>query len=75
MTSVKGIMLSFLAGIAQLVEHLTCNQGVASSNPAAGTTVKKEQPFKAVFLRLLLSTNINQEAHPARLSAQLALSP
>lgn len=27
----------FLAGIAQLVEHLTCNQGVASSIPAAGT--------------------------------------
>jgi tRNA(Leu) C34 or U34 (ribose-2'-O)-methylase TrmL len=27
-----------LAGIAQLVEHLICNQGVAGSNPAAGTT-------------------------------------
>ena len=26
------------AGIAQLVEHLICNQGVAGSNPAAGTT-------------------------------------
>jgi hypothetical protein len=25
------------AGIAQLVEHLICNQGVAGSNPAAGT--------------------------------------
>lgn len=25
------------AGVAQLVEHLTCNQGVASSIPAAGT--------------------------------------
>ena len=29
----------FLAGIAQLVEHLTCNQGVASSIPAAGTKI------------------------------------
>ena len=27
----------FSAGVAQLVEHLTCNQGVASSIPAAGT--------------------------------------
>ena len=26
------------AGLAQLVEHLICNQGVAGSNPAAGTT-------------------------------------
>jgi hypothetical protein len=26
-----------VAGIAQLVEHLICNQGVAGSNPAAGT--------------------------------------
>ena len=26
------------AGIAQLVEHLICNQGVAGSSPAAGTT-------------------------------------
>ena len=26
------------AGLAQLVEHLICNQGAAGSNPAAGTT-------------------------------------
>ena len=25
------------AGIAQLVEHLICNQGVTGSNPVAGT--------------------------------------
>ena len=30
----------FFAGVAQLVEHLTCNQGVASSIPAAGTNLK-----------------------------------
>ena len=30
--------LAARAGIAQLVEHLICNQGVAGSNPAAGTT-------------------------------------
>ena len=28
-----------LAGIAQLVEHVICNLGVAGSNPAAGTTL------------------------------------
>ena len=27
------------AGLAQLVEHLICNQGVAGSNPASGTIV------------------------------------
>ena len=27
-----------LAGLAQLVEHLICNQGVGGSNPSAGTT-------------------------------------
>lgn len=26
------------AGLAQMVEHLICNQGVAGSIPAAGTT-------------------------------------
>ena len=29
---------AFHAGIAQLVEHLICNQGVTSSNLVAGTT-------------------------------------
>ena len=27
------------AGLAQLVEHLICNQGAAGSNPAAGTII------------------------------------
>ena len=27
------------AGLAQLVEHLICNQGVGGSSPSAGTTV------------------------------------
>ncbi len=26
------------AGLAQLVEHLICNQGVGGSSPSAGTT-------------------------------------
>ena len=28
------------AGLAQMVEHLICNQGAAGSIPAAGTTTK-----------------------------------
>ncbi len=31
------MLASLRAGIAQLVEHLICNQGVAGSTPAAGT--------------------------------------
>jgi hypothetical protein len=30
------------AGLAQLVEHLICNQGVAGSNPATGTITSLE---------------------------------
>ena len=30
------------AGIAQLVEHLICNQGVPGSNPGAGTIIIKD---------------------------------
>ena len=29
------------AGLAQLVEHLICNQGVVGSNPASGTNIFK----------------------------------
>ena len=39
----------FFAGVAQLVEHLTCNQGVASSIPAAGTNLKNRFFIEAVF--------------------------
>ena len=34
----------FLAGIAQLVEHLTCNQGVPSSTLGAGTSLSLKVP-------------------------------
>lgn len=48
-TALGGIMRAFYAGVAQLVEHLTCNQGVASSNPAAGTTFTKSSLQTAAF--------------------------
>jgi hypothetical protein len=34
----------FCAGLAQLVEHLICNQGVGGSNPSAGTSKIKQLP-------------------------------
>jgi len=35
------------AGIAQLVEHLICNQGVGGSSPSAGTnTLEKSSQFE-----------------------------
>jgi hypothetical protein len=37
------------AGIAQLVEHVICNLGVAGSNPAAGT-ISPEIRFTALTL-------------------------
>ena len=41
------------AGIAQLVEQLTCNQQVAGSSPIASSNPKKESPiFFGYFLYL-----------------------
>ena len=33
--------LTILAGLAQLVEHLICNQGVRGSSPLAGTIYER----------------------------------
>lgn len=45
-----------LADVAQLVEHLTCNQGVASSIPAVGTKQKKKAlDFQGLFFLLQYS--------------------
>lgn len=37
------------AGLAHLVEHLTCNQGVVGSSPATGTKYKKAQLKTGLF--------------------------
>ena len=34
-------IMRVFAGLAHLVEHLTCNQGVVGSSPATGTKYKK----------------------------------
>ena len=36
------------AGLAQLVEHLICNQGVVGSSPSAGTS-SKFSPLRTIF--------------------------
>ena len=51
------------AGVAQLVEHLTCNQGVASSIPAAGTNLKKPLLLKRFFLTRI-SPNVYTKNRP-----------
>ena len=50
-------MRGFVAGVAQLVEHLTCNQGVASSIPAAGTIIHS---FNAGVAQLVEHLTCNQ---------------
>ena len=52
------IMRTF-AGLAHLVEHLTCNQGVVGSSPATGTKYKKAQFFNWAFLYLNSTPNQN----------------
>ncbi len=54
-------MLYFPDGVAQLVEHLTCNQGVASSIPAAGTKFK---PLNFRIKRFLLFSQIEIFVNP-----------
>ena len=36
-SSTRGVWQRAVAGLAQLVEHLICNQGVGGSSPSAGT--------------------------------------
>ena len=46
------------ADIAQLVEHLICNQGVPGSNPGAGTIIIKDLAGNgSVRLKRLLTTS------------------
>ncbi len=40
------------AGLAQLVEHLICNQGVGGSSPSTGTTIPKISNVLSRFERL-----------------------
>ena len=61
---------SSLAQVAKLVDAGDSKSPAArcvGSSPTLGTTLKKQPYFRAVFLRLLPSTNDNQEAHHSRL--------
>jgi hypothetical protein len=60
-TTAKGVAVSTpnglrgaSAGLAQLVEHLICNQGVAGSNPATGTSLFKDLTEKTNHVSLFL---------------------
>jgi hypothetical protein len=62
-TTAKGVAVSTpnglrgaSAGLAQLVEHLICNQGVAGSNPATGTNLFKDLTEKISPVSLFLVT-------------------
>ena len=40
------------AGLAQLVEHLICNQGARGSNPLAGTMFSNSREFPRILIFL-----------------------
>ena len=44
--------MACIAGLAQLVEHLICNQRVVGSSPTTGTRIKntKKPTLQSVFL-------------------------
>ena len=53
------------AGLAHLVEHLTCNQGVVGSSPATGTKYKKAQFLNWAFFIMSKSRSIDLTASSA----------
>ena len=44
-----------VAGVAQLAEHLICNQEVGGSNPSSGTIIYKERSIRSVMVRIFPS--------------------
>ena len=50
------------AGLAQLVEHLICNQGVGGSSPSAGTN---RQPVRDAFQPNAMQTHAKRLAPPS----------
>jgi hypothetical protein len=67
------------AGLAQLVEHLICNQGVAGSSPASGTTIVHLSQRRALVSKMqmiglaaiLALTSAANAATPASYSAKV----
>ncbi len=49
-------MIRAYAGIAQLVEHLIRNEGVAGSSPVSGTINKKHRHLPVFFLLYTIQT-------------------
>ena len=59
------VSLYFYSSLAQSVEHLTVNQGVAGSSPAGGATQKATQ--KGGFLRGSLIKGVNVQVCGSKL--------
>lgn len=53
------VIIPAYAGIAQLVEHLIRNEGVAGSSPVSGTT-NKEPAFTGFFYLCFLSNSFKR---------------
>lgn len=48
----RSVMIRACAGIAQLVEHLIRNEGVAGSSPVSGTMNKKHWKMLYSYIRM-----------------------
>ncbi len=57
------------AGLAQLVEHLICNQGVAGSNPATGTSLSSKISLDHPLWKMFKG-RLHDRLSPGRNSAQ-----
>ena len=47
-------------GVAQLVEHLVCNQAVVGSNPVASTSALKGMQLGGPLVRLLFENKVDE---------------
>ena len=56
-------MYIYIAGVAQLVEQLICNQRVGGSNPLAGSVFKVKSKVFENFLILLSGLSIGFRAN------------
>ena len=65
--------LQFHAGVAQLVEHLICNQRVAGSSPITSTKILALSPFE--FLERFPSGQREQTVNLPALPSKVRILP
>lgn len=62
------LVITAIAGVAQLVEHLTCNQGVEGSKPSVSTIFKfNGEPYLPVNCKLCVVGNHTLIIKPSQL--------